>query len=218
MLQMEAVVYLVIGLTVTFLLSASLIFAICQCVSGRKPASNCGEAITNSASEDAFRRQSYLQQSPMTEETISLDDFDSRPMHQPPPLQPQLIYTQEFHDGLGPLESYQYLLVKKRPSSGRRNGHPRPLSSPMSEIGSRHHRPRPRPPRPSSVLDEPYLLSPPPDFSGYTSDVTSDNPRLLWRPEAPLLLSSFRRPTPEEIQRDVDIVFQNLGLNPEAQH
>lgn len=39
------------------------------------------------------------------------------------------------------------------------------------------------------------------------------------RPETPLILSSFKpipsisQPTPEEIQRDVDIVFHNMGLD-----
>ena len=43
----------------------------------------------------------------------------------------------------------------------------------------------------------------------------------LSRPETPLILSSFKpniipsisQPTPEEIQRDVDIVFHSMGLD-----
>ena len=85
------------------------------------------------------------------------------------------------------------------------------MASPMSEI---------LPPRPNSVLNLPPL-SPPPDFhSGYCSDVpTPRNPPRISRPETPLVLSSFRpqvcnQPTPEEIQRDVEIVFHNMGLSP----
>ena len=90
------------------------------------------------------------------------------------------------------------------------------------------------PPRPSSVLEDPSYfppLSPPPDFhSGYMSDVPTSNlvngtrgrPRRGSRPETPLILSSFKpipsisQPTPEEIQRDVDIVFHNLGLDSQS--
>ena len=90
------------------------------------------------------------------------------------------------------------------------------------------------PPRPSSVLEDPSYfppLSPPPDFhSGYMSDVPTSNlvngtrgrPQRGSRPETPLILSSFKpipsisQPTPEEIQRDVDIVFHNLGLDSQS--
>ena len=47
-------------------------------------------------------------------------------------------------------------------------------------------------------------------------------PRRGSRPETPLILSSFKpipsisQPTPEEIQRDVDIVFHNLGLDSQS--
>ena len=83
----------------------------------------------------------------------------------------------------------------------RRRPYSEVMASPMSEI---------LPPRPNSVLNLPPL-SPPPDFhSGYCSDVPTNR-----RPETPLVLSSFRpKPTPEEIQRDVDIVFHNMGLSP----
>ena len=49
-----------------------------------------------SSSRQTFNRHSYLQQSPLTEETISLDDFDRRSLRS---LQPKLIYTQEFSEG-----------------------------------------------------------------------------------------------------------------------
>ena len=67
---------------------------------------------------------------------------------------------------------------------------------------------------------------------GYMSDVPTSSHRssnhhprrprssaLRSRPETPLILSSFKpipsisQPTPEEIQRDVDIVFHNMGLD-----
>lgn len=100
------------------------------------------------------------------------------------------------------------------------------------------------PPRPSSVLEDPSYfppLSPPPDFhSGYMSDVPSSKParqgqryqssnggRRHSSEHQPLVLSSFRptssfgipsisQPTPEEIQRDVDIVFHNMGLDSQS--
>merc|ERR1711997_1153422 len=114
-------------------------------------------------------------------------------------------------------------------------------SSPMSEIHPPPLQPRSTrnggcrlPPRPSSVLEDPSYfppLSPPPDFhSGYMSDVPTSNlnggtrgrPRRGSRPETALTLSSFKpipsisQPTPEEIQRDVDIVFHNLGLDSQS--
>ena len=119
--------------------------------------------------------------------------------------------------------------VSKRPQSEM-------IISPMSEI---HPRPlttstrNGMPPRPNSVLEDPSYfppLSPPPDFhSGYMSDVPTSSltsnrrPRRGSRPEtAALTLSSFKpipsisQPTPEEIQRDVDIVFHNLGLDSQS--
>ena len=111
------------------------------------------------------------------------------------------------------------------------------IHSPMSEIHpvgsiSRNG----MPPRPNSVLEDPSYfppLSPPPDFhSGYMSDVPTSSlnngghprrPRRSSRPsETALILSSFKpipsisQPTPEEIQRDVDVVFHNLGLDSQS--
>ena len=78
---MEAMVYLVIGITIAFLLTATMIFSVCQCIS--KNSRNNSEA-SKLANESEFDRRSsrsnlrnsYLQQSPMTDETISLDDFE----------------------------------------------------------------------------------------------------------------------------------------------
>ena len=86
-LQMESVIYLVIGVTVAFLLTATLIFTVCHCLN--KPPRSANNGATSkltsedefdhqqrSSSQHTFNRHSYLQQSPMTEETISLDEFD----------------------------------------------------------------------------------------------------------------------------------------------
>ena len=113
------------------------------------------------------------------------------------------------------------------------------IHSPMSEIhpvGPTSISRNGMPPRPNSVLEDPSYfppLSPPPDFhSGYMSDVPTSSlnngghprrPRRSSRPsETALILSSFKpipsisQPTPEEIQRDVDVVFHNLGLDSQS--
>ena len=184
---MEAVIYLSIGIFVAFLLSASLLFAVCQCFVRTKSSrstsgSNLGptsqsellnnevaaastpEAIGRSEGDEnnsllvvtrrrsnhssryavvfsprnikvlaklfyalTYSRHSFLHPSPVTEETISLDDFDMQPQHYYQHQNnsntnrysfpsrdrrhssgfsnhrrsaPKLIYTQEFTDGL----------------------------------------------------------------------------------------------------------------------
>ena len=108
-------IYLVIGVTIAFLLTSTMIFTVCHCINRRlrgpenENSQNASKMATEadefdhlqphqrSSSRQTFNRQSYLQQSPLTEETISLDDFDRRSLRS---LQPKLIYTQEFSDGL----------------------------------------------------------------------------------------------------------------------
>jgi hypothetical protein len=110
--QMEAMVYLIIGITIAFLLTATLLFAICQCVAKPKSSNMNQHTEMLNQSEEAdysdrrsnshHSRHSFLQQSPMTEETISLDDFENHQhrlsIHRR--SAPKLIYTQEFSDGL----------------------------------------------------------------------------------------------------------------------
>ena len=112
-------IYLVIGVTAAFLLTATLIFTVCHCLHKTPTAALRSEnnpKLTSEAIEGLgsrrnssrqlvnFQRQSYLQQSPMTEETISLDDFDSSNSLQRfqghRRSAPKLIYTPEFSDGL----------------------------------------------------------------------------------------------------------------------
>lgn len=101
-------IYLVIGITMAFLLTATLIYSVCHCVSKNthqplanktsETLDNIGEISSHrSTSRQTFNRHSYLQQSPMTEETISLDEYES--FHRSRSI-PKLIYTQEFSDGL----------------------------------------------------------------------------------------------------------------------
>ena len=82
---MQAMIYLVIGITIAFILTSTLIFSVCHCIkSGSSHRKNDGGKLVssqdNSESERkaTFQRHSYLQQSPMTEETISLEDFDQQ--------------------------------------------------------------------------------------------------------------------------------------------
>jgi len=264
--QMQTLIYLIIGITIAFILTSTLIFSVCHCI---KNSQNTQESKLVSNQQDLtdesdhnstfqrrrnsnFQRQSYLQQSPMTEETISLEEFDQQHRRSIP----KLIYSREFSDGLmvipneedslinhpddvlGPLESYDeygayvphQFLLRKEPQFQNRRSHMnfpngRHEDSMQHRTRSHRHRRRPYsevmaspmseilPPRPNSVLNLPPL-SPPPDFhSGYCSDVPTN--MRSQRPETPLVLSSFRpKPTPEEIQRDVDIVFHNMGLSP----
>ncbi len=119
---MEAMIYMVIGVTAAFLLTSALIYTVCHCIN--RPLANAASASKlddgeqlqpqqprRSSSRQTFNRQSYLQQSPMTEETISLDDFDRGSVRgsihsrgsgtqQPRRSLPKLIYTQEFTEGL----------------------------------------------------------------------------------------------------------------------
>lgn len=108
-------IYLVIGATMAFLVTATLIYSVCHCLN-KGATSGGGQASSKLTAEDeldltlrsrnssrqTFNRQSYLQQSPMTEETISLEDFEGRsgPGFHRTRSVPKLIYTQEFSQGL----------------------------------------------------------------------------------------------------------------------
>ena len=77
---MQALIYLVVGITIAFILTSTLIFSVCHCI---KTNSHRNETKLVSQERDStrkatFQRQSYIQQSPMTEETISLEEFDSQ--------------------------------------------------------------------------------------------------------------------------------------------
>ena len=98
--QMQTLIYLIIGITIAFILTSTLIFSVCHCIKASasqnnqdsKLVSNQQELVANIAIDEAesrnstfqrrrnsnFQRQSYLQQSPMTEETISLEEFDQQ--------------------------------------------------------------------------------------------------------------------------------------------
>lgn len=281
--QMEALIYMAVGATIAFLMTATLLFAVCHCLGRPK---NQQETLTSETRDDELRsqhshRHSFLQASPMTEESISLNDYDHRfedeedryhhhhQRHQQHRRSaPKLIYTQEFSDGLmvlpdndvrddcghgqeehwddslAPLASFddEHSCVPHRYVLRRGLQHYR---SPVANVRSESEcdplvfrQNGLLPARPNSVLEEPMCepLSPPPDFTtGYSSDVPgygrtrpNSNRRnnLSRRPQTPLVLSSFKpysptsngipsisQPTPEEIERDVDVIFRNMGLD-----
>ena len=95
--QMQALIYLIIGITIAFILTSTLIFSVCHCIKASSQNNQDSKLVSNqqelvatideSESRNStfqrsrnsnFQRQSYLQQSPMTEETISLEEFDQQ--------------------------------------------------------------------------------------------------------------------------------------------
>ena len=84
--QMETMVYLVIGIAIAFLITATMIFSVCHCISRNSRNNPEASKLANESQSEFDRRStrsnlrnSYLQQSPMTDETISLanlDDFE----------------------------------------------------------------------------------------------------------------------------------------------
>ena len=83
---METMVYLVIGIAIAFLITATMIFSVCHCISRNSRNNPEASKLANESQSEFDRRStrsnlrnSYLQQSPMTDETISLanlDDFE----------------------------------------------------------------------------------------------------------------------------------------------
>ena len=96
--QMQALIYLIIGITIAFILTSTLIFSVCHCIKASSSQNNQDSKLVSNQQElvatidesesrnstfqrrrnSNFQRQSYLQQSPMTEETISLEEFDQQ--------------------------------------------------------------------------------------------------------------------------------------------